>query len=401
MPTVKLTKSAIDTLPVLPKDTVYWDAGLPGFGVKVTPKGKKVFIVLYRTGGSGSRLRKYTIGPYGRVTPAMARAQAQKIFAARLDGRDPAAEKANSKRRLVVDRVDGLVEAFIAERLSSLRSGPRVASRLRGDVIPQWGTKSIHEIKKRDIIDLVSEVGQRGPGANRTIAKVLKTFFRWCVGRAVIDFSPVEGLSLRLPDRVRDRALNDRELATVILASRQMPGPFGAILEVLALTGQRREEVAQMAWSEIDEAARIWHIPSQRAKNAKAHLVHISDTAWDIIKSRPRHSRFVFATSGGKNFQSFNSAKADLDRVSQVMEWRLHDLRRTVVTGMARLGVPPHVADKILNHQSGTISGVAAVYQKHEFLEERKTALNLWADHVVRITRAAEPCAENGEDIAA
>src|ERR1041385_7140509 len=120
MPRARLTKSAIDAFPTPPSDIVYWDAGLPGFGVKVTPRGKKVFIVLYRTGGAGSRLRKYTIGPYGRITPAMARAQAQKIFAARLDGRDPAAEKANSKRRLVVDRVDGLVETFISERLVDL-----------------------------------------------------------------------------------------------------------------------------------------------------------------------------------------------------------------------------------------------------------------------------------------
>src|SRR5215510_11843333 len=106
MPRVRLSKSIIDDLPSGPKDTVYWDAGLPGFGVKVTPKGRKVFIVLYRVAGAGSRLRKYTIGLYGKVTLAMARAQAQKIFAARLDGRDPAAEKREARRRIVVDRVD-------------------------------------------------------------------------------------------------------------------------------------------------------------------------------------------------------------------------------------------------------------------------------------------------------
>jgi integrase len=377
-----------------PKERVYWDAGLPGFGVKVTPKGKRVFIVLYRAGGAGSRLRKYTVGPYGRITLAMARAQAQKIFAARLDGRDPAAEKANSRRRLVVDRVDGLVETFIVERLSGLRSGPAVARRLRSDVIPRWGSK------RRDIVDLVSEVAQRGPGANRNIAKFLKTFFRWCVGRAVIDFSPVEGLNLRPPDRARDRALDDRELAAVILTARNMRAPFGAILEVLALTGQRREEVAQMNWSEIDETTRTWHIPSQRAKNAKAPLVHLSDRVWAIIKSQPQHSRFVFATTGGKNFQSFKFAKANLDQLSGVIGWRIHDLRRTVVTGMARLGVPPHVADKILNHQSGTISGVAAVYQKHEFLAERKDALDRWSRHVANLIASVSGSNANNEAVA-
>ena len=132
--------------------------------------------------------------------------------------------KQNSRRRQVVDRVDGLIETFILERLSTLRSGARAASRLRNDVVPRWGTKSIHEIKRRDVVEFVSEVNQRGPGAGRNIAKYLKTFFRWCVGRAVLDFSPVEGLNLRTPDRSRDRALNDVELASVLITARQMPG---------------------------------------------------------------------------------------------------------------------------------------------------------------------------------
>src|SRR3977135_3628362 len=135
VPTVKITKSAIDAIAVPAKETVFWDAGLPGFGVKVTPKGKKVFIVIYRTGGAGSRLRKYTIGPYGRITLAMARAQAQKIFAARLDGRDPAAEKRESRRRLKVDSIDDLVDRYIQERLPQLRSGKAVARRLRREVV--------------------------------------------------------------------------------------------------------------------------------------------------------------------------------------------------------------------------------------------------------------------------
>ena len=140
-----------------------------------------------------------------------------------------------------------------------------------------------------------------------------------------------------------------------------------------------------MAWSEIDEASRTWRIPAQRSKNGKAHLVHLSDPVWEIIQSLPRTSSLVFATSGGRNFQDFKKAKAALDRASGVTDWWLHDLRRTVVSGMARLGVPPHVADKILNHRSGTISGVAAVYQRHEFLAERKQALDAWSTHVAGV----------------
>jgi Arm domain-containing DNA-binding protein len=116
MPTIHMTKSAVDALKAASKDTVYWDAGLPGFGVKVTPRSRKVFVVLYRIGGAGSRLRKYTIGPYGRVTLQMARAEAQKVLAARLEGRDPATEKRESKRRMTADRVDDLIEVFIVQQ---------------------------------------------------------------------------------------------------------------------------------------------------------------------------------------------------------------------------------------------------------------------------------------------
>jgi hypothetical protein len=236
MPTIRLTKSAIDALPTLPKDNIYWDAGHPGFGIKVTPKGRKVFIALYRTGGAGSRLRKYTIGPYGRVTLAMARAQAQKIFAARLDGRDPAAEKKEAKRRLVADRMDDLVEAYIVDRVSRLRSAKKLENRLRRNVLSLWGGKSIHEIKRRDVLDLVIGLSERGRSVGRRTLKDLKTFFGWCVGRGVIDFSPAQGIPNPGHEKRRDRVLDDSELADVILAARTMPMPFRGIVEVLALT---------------------------------------------------------------------------------------------------------------------------------------------------------------------
>jgi integrase len=384
IPRIRLTKSVIDDMPVLSKDTVYWDAGLPGFGVKVTPKGRKVFLVMYRLAGAGSRLRKYTIGPYGRITLPMARAQAQKIFAARLDGRDPAEEKKQSRRRLVVDRIDDLVERFIQERISHIATSKTLINLLRRDVIPYWGTKSIHEIKKRDVSDLVSLIAQRNAHASHRLLKILKTFFRWCVGRAVIDFSPAEGLSSNYREVTRDRVLTDQELAAAILGARRMPHPYGGIVEFLALTGQRREEVAQLRRDELDEKARTWIIPGSRTKNKKTHIVHLSEPAWKVIERGPEGD-LVFATSNGKRFQAFAKAKRALDELSGVTGWRLHDLRRTIVSGMARLGVPPHVADKILNHQAGTISGVAAVYQRHDFLGDRKEALDRWGVHVEQI----------------
>ena len=386
MPRVKLTKTLIDALPTPQSDAVYWDAALPGFGVKVTPKGRKVFIVLYRTGGAGSKLCKYTIGPYGRVTLHQARVAAQKVFAARLDGRDPAAEKREKKRRVVADRVEDLLEAFIDQRLSQNRSGAEIGRLLRRDMGKAWAGRSIHEIGKRDVVELISAIEQRGApvAANKTL-KSIKTFLRWCVGRAILDQSPAEGVPLPAKEVARDRVLSDDELARVILTARQINDRYGGIVELLALTGQRREEVARLAWEELDLTRRVWTIPKSRTKNAKPHVVQLSDQSIAVLKRVEKQGPHVFAVHGAKPFQNFAVAKRKLDELSKVSGWRLHDLRRTCVSGMARLEISPHIADKILNHQSGTISGVAAVYQRHEFLSERKDALDRWGAHVAKI----------------
>jgi integrase len=390
MPRIRLTKSSIDALPLPASDVVYWDAGLPGFGMKVTPTGRKVFVVLYRTGGAGSKLRKYTIGPYGRVTLHQARLGAQKVFAAKLEGRDPATEKREAKRRAVTDRVEDLLETFIAQHLSQNRSGREISRLLRREVGRPWAGRSIHGISKRDVVEVVSAIEQRGApiAANKTL-KSIKTFLRWCVGRAVLDQSPAEGVPLPAKEVARDRVLSDQELAQIILAARRMGGAYGGIVEFLALTGQRREEVAGMMWDELDPAQRVWTLPKSRTKNAKEHIVHMSEQAVALLKRARKQQPFVFSVLGTKPFQDFSNAKRSLDQLSSVTGWRLHDLRRTCVSGMARLGIPPHVADKILNHQGGTISGVAAVYQRHEFLDERQQALNRWGVHVSRILNEA------------
>ena len=386
MPRIKLTKSTIDTLPVPSSDLVFWDVASPGFGVKVTPTGRKVFIVLYRTGGAGSKLRKYTIGPYGRVTLHQARVAAQKVFSAKHQGRDPAAEKRQSKCRAVADRIGDLLESFITQRLAQNRSAAETSRLLRREVGIPWAGRSVHSISKRDVVDLISAIVQRGaPGSANKTLKSVKTFFRWCVGQAILDRSPAEGVPLPSREIARDRVLEDAELAQVLIAARAMGGPYGGIVEFLALTAQRREEVAGLRWDELDLVQRVWTIPKARTKNAKAHMVHLSKQALAVLERADRKGLVAFTLLGTKCFQDFTHAKRRLDQLSGVSEWRLHDLRRTCVSGMARLGIAPHIADKILNHQAGTISGVAAVYQRHDFLAERRAALDEWGAHIDRI----------------
>jgi integrase len=176
----------------------------------------------------------------------------------------------------------------------------------------------------------------------------------------------------------------------IIRAARQLGGPYGAIVEVLALTGQRRDEVARMSWDEVDLERRIWTLPAARTKNDKPHTVQLPDLAVAVIGAQPRSGRLVFSRNGVARIGDFSDQKRRLDNLCGVSHWRLHDLRRTMVSGMARLGVAPHVADKILNHVAGTISGVAAVYQRHEFLKERRDALERWGAHVEGLLRERE-----------
>jgi integrase len=391
MPRTRLTKSAIDALRTPDKEIVHWDQALPGFGVKVTPKGRKVFIVLYRAQGAGSRLRKYTIGPHGRITLHNARIEAQKVLAARLHGRDPAAEKLEARRRLTADSVAEIVTLYGKLHLSQRRSGREVMQILQRNLVDHLGSRSVHSITKRDIIDLVNAVVDRGsPVAANKSLKVVKSFFNWCVSRAILERSPCDGVRAPTIERARDRVLTDGELAAIIRAARQLGGPYGAIVEVLALTGQRRDEVARMSWDEVDLDHLVWTLPATRTKNDKPHIVQLSDPAVAVVGAQPRSARLVFSRNGTTPIADFSNHKRRLDDLCGVSHWRLHDLRRTMVSGMARLGVAPHVADKILNHVGGTISGVAAVYQRHEFLKERRDALDRWGAHVVGLLREGE-----------
>jgi integrase len=391
MPKTRLTKSTIDALPIPEKEIVYWDQTLPGFGLKITPKGRKVFIVLYRAAGGGSRLRKYTIGPYGRITLHNARIEAQKVLAARLEGRDAATEKLEARRRLTADTVPEVIGLYAKLHLSQRRSGREVMQILQRNLVDRVGSRSVRSISKRDVIDLVNAVVDRGsPVAANKSLKVVKSFFNWCVGRAIVERSPCEGIRAPTVERARDRVLTDRELASVIRAARQLGGPYGAIVEVLALTGQRRDEVARMSWDEVDLIRRVWTLPAARTKNDRPHIVQLSDPAVAVIGVQPRSDRFVFSRNGATPVGDFSSQKRRLDDLSGVAHWRLHDLRRTTVSGMASLGVAPHVADKILNHVAGTISGVAAVYQRHEFLSERLDALERWGEHMVGLLQDGE-----------
>jgi integrase len=383
MPKIKLTKRTIDELQPMEKDQFYWDTGITGLAVKVTPKGKKTFLVQYRPGGRGTPTRKMFIGPYGEVTFHKAQTEAKRILGLRAEGRDPAFEKQQAKHRASSNMFADVANDFLVKHASQNRTVDETTRIIKRDVLPKWGRRGVYEIGKRDVNDLLDTVVTRGSHvmANRLLA-VLRKFFNWCVSRGIITASPCEGISAPSREKARDRVLSDKELVSIINTAKQMGGAFGAIIQMLILTAQRRNEVSEMTWSELDLDNNQWEIPSSRTKNEKPHTVHLSEQAAAVVSEVTHIGTFVFTSNGETPFSGFSKSKKRLDELCEVPGWRLHDIRRTVVSGMAKLGIAPHIADKILNHQSGTISGVAAVYQRHEFIDERKSALEAWGKHV-------------------
>ena len=383
MPKLKLTKRVIDELAPGPSDAFYWDTDTTGLALKVTPKGKKTFLVQYRPGGRGTPTRKYFLGQCGPVTLHKARAGASRVLGLRADGRDPALERQKAKLVSASNKFSDVADEFLSKHASQNRTAKETARIIKRDALPMWKNRSVHDIGKRDISDLLDTIVERGAPvmANRTLAAVRK-LFNWSVSRGIIQVSPCAGIGAPQREKARDRVLSDDELIAIFNAAREMGGAFGAIIQTLILTAQRRNEVSGMTWSELDLDNNQWEIPGARTKNEKPHFVHLSAPAAAVITSIPNAGVFVFTSNGKTPFSGFSKSKKRLDELSEISDWRLHDIRRTVTSGMAQLRIAPHVADKILNHQSGTISGVAAVYQRHEFLDERKTALDAWGRHV-------------------
>ena len=254
------------------------------------------------------------------------------------------------------------------------------------------------------MLDVLDRVAARGATiqANR-VRTTLSGFFSWCIARDLIETSP----AIRVPkldgERERDRALNDGEIRRFWQGCDKLGWPFGPLLKLLLLTAQRRDEGGTMEWSEIDIDKRLWVIPREKAKNQRAHEVHLSTLAIEIIGELPKIGsapRYVFTTNERRPVSGFSKAKTRLDKAmielsraelkadgknpdrAELEDWIFHDLRRTAGTGMAKLNVAPHVVDRILNHVSGSIRGVAAVYNRHSYIEERRAALEAWGRYV-------------------
>jgi integrase len=252
--------------------------------------------------------------------------------------------------------------------------------------------KPIDEIRRPDVVRVLDRIMAGGcPGIANNALAVLKKLMNWCLDRGMIDLNPINGLKPPRKPVARDRVLTDEELTRLWSVAEDQGYPFGPLVQMLMLTGQRRNEVSEMQWSEIDFARATWTIPADRAKNGMAHDVPLSEPVLNILSTLPRFaaSDLVFTTTGTSPVSGLGKAKKRFEDAVGTQGWWLHDLRRTAASGMARAGVPPHVIEKVLNHKSGIISGVAAVYNRYSYADEKREALERWAEVLMRTTSSA------------
>ena len=397
-----LTDLSIKKQPLPERRREVPDGKITGLYLVLQPSGAKSWAVRYRVDGAP---RKLTLGSYPAVDLATARRRAQEALGDLAGGADPAARKkavreARRAEESAADRVEAVATLFVdryARRSVGALWARETERLLKVEVIPSLGAKRLGFLSRAEVHGLLDGIVDRGSPytANRTLA-VLRRMCNWAVERGIIANSPVEKIKPQGIETARDRVLSDEEISLAWRAFVSVGWPFGDIAKLLLLTGARRDEIAESRWSEIDIAVKTWTIAKERSKNGVAHEIPLSNPATQIVARLPRVGEkkdgLIFTTTGATPVSGFSRAKAAIDgaMVETVKErggdpippWVFHDMRRTAASGMAGLGIAPHVVEAVLNHRSGTIKGVAAVYNRYSYATEKRDALDKWAARV-------------------
>jgi integrase len=386
-----LTTTRIERLACEPgqRDRLVFDSKQRGLAVRITASGGKTYLAQYTRGGKKHRV---ALGACSAISLAQARSAAQAVMGDVAHGKDPAAERRAVKAKATSDE---LSLAQLIARWQTLHLHPKRArssyvkeveralstafeNRLSAPAASLTRTMVVHTL------DRITEAGS--PIMAARVMSYGRACYRWGVGRDMVAINPFVGIQVT-PANKRERVLADEEIVALWRAT-EGPGAFNAIVRVLLLTGQRRDEVAETPWSELSSDLSTWTIPGGpdgRTKNKRTHIVPLSRQAREIIDAQPRlnDNPFVFAGLRGKSFRGFSNAKANLARATGIEKrFTLHDLRRTVATNMQKLGVRLEVTEAILNHASGSRAGIVGVYQRHDWADEKRAALQAWADRL-------------------
>ncbi len=427
MPQGTISKTSVDDLKGSGKTHYLWDNNPIGFGVRVTPAGAKSYIYQFRMGGRGSAIRREVISRVEKMSPEQARKRAHDLAHLARTGTDPidkkhADRKARTEAKATEKELafDAYAARYLENRVKAEtpRSYVFVEGLIRLHAKPALKRKPISELTKRDVAMLLDAIPPTKPAVRRNLFAVLRKLFNYAKARGDITSSPMDGMKAPPTVKSRDRVLSDEELALALRAAREPGGLFGALYLMLFATGQRREEVAGLSWAEVDRRNAVWNLPRERSKNGEPNVIPLNRNALAVLdklakqeaEDSPRWPRtgLIFTTTGQTSISGYSRAKSRLDaqivalaaddakqaEVDSlplcVAPWRLHDARRTLATGLQRLGVRFEVTEAILNHTAGASrSGVAAIYQRHDWAPEKRAALDAWADHCDRLLNPA------------
>jgi integrase len=367
-------------------DAIFFDDEMKRFGLRLRTSGRRSWIVQYEKWG---RSRRVTLGSAAVLTPEQARHLAKQELAKVDLGADIASDRAEAKvkeKRLL----KSVIEQYLQAREIDLRKGELRQTSFTE--ITRYLTKTftrlhhmpISAIQRADVASVLREKADK-PSAAALARSVLSTFFGWAVYEGFVDANPVPVAKKKAKAKPRERVLDDRELAAVWNACQD--DDYGKIVCLLILTGARRDEIGGMTWKELDSDNRAWTLPAERSKNGRALKLTLPGLAWEIIE-RASHRTFNDHLFGiGKNgFNNWYSTKNALHQRSGTAGWTVHDLRRSAATGMADIGIQPHIIEAVLNHVSGHKAGVAGIYNRSSYEREVRNALALWAEHIISIT---------------
>ena len=359
------------------------DRGTRGLQLRSSPSGVKTFSFVFRL---GSKMGRATLGKYPDVDLKFARTKADEFRKLVSQGIDPRSEK-RTKRRLQEMTVELMVHEFIQTYAKPKNSSWKQAeSNLRLYLSNFYGTQPISEVTRADIHQILDDLIARDKqtAANRALAHIRK-FFGWLVERGYLNHSPADHIKPRHKESERHRVLSDAEIKAIWDAAKSMSGPYSAWLKLLLLCGQRRVETASMRRSQIIDGS--WHLSATDTKNKQPHIIPLPNQAQRLVDQLiEKEGNFLIKSgrNGDRPVNGFSKAKLQMDRLSGVENWKFHDLRRTVATNLTKLGIDRLILQKIINHSE---RGVTQIYDRYSYMDEKREALQKWADRLDEIVK--------------
>jgi integrase len=418
MATGKITKRSVDALRKGPKDVFLWDDELRGFGIKVTPKDARTYVLQYRMGGRDTPTKRWTIGGHGSPwTATTARTEAERLLQLVSQGVDPVEDARRREREAVTLEFGAYLDTFRDGYLKTDwgDSWPQAYRQLEMHALPEFKGQLLPAIGKAEINGLFDKLKEH-PALARNVWAALSKMMSWAtVQRGDLALNVMASMAPPAGAKARKRTLSNDEILAFWRATHELDNPFGPFLRLLLITIQRRSEVAGLWWKETSHNEGLWRLPGERAKNKLDHLIPLSTLATaELTKLGWKHRGLAFTTTGETPISGFSKLKKRLDGLMltelrkieaeraeaagekphpvELEAWRLHDLRRTGTTQLQRLGFSIEIGERVINHhQGGSASGLRKIYNLYEYQDEKTRALQAWSDWLDQLITNAKP----------